>query len=1255
MGNRAYSRLGGSVAFPGSERPFREHRQFRSIDRDKSTVISERVSAIPRYLSDLLRNGTPAALSDSELLNRFAARRSEDDETAELAFAALLARHGPMVLRVCRVVLGDQHEVEDAFQATFLVLAVRARSIRRRGSVASWLHGVALRVAAAERSRAVRRRRHELLAGAVTSTTTDKVGSDPVCDRELTLIVQEEIGRLPEKYRAAVVLCYLEGLTHEMAAEKLGWPVGSVKSRLAWARERLRVRLTRRGVAPTFGSFDRSPSVRDSESSPIPVLLGTRLMDATLRGALKAGMGRGALVGTVSAEAVALMESVIKSMTHSKLMLVLAAVLVAGMLTVGVGVIGHSANRQDKPAIARDRGQEPPREVVVSQVKQDPPRAAGAKPAADQGPLTLQVEVVDPEGRRLPEADVVVMVAYARSSGLSEPVVERIRTDGAGRVRLDVAPERSGARAFSASLWAYQPGRAVAVKNVSFTRGASPSVIPLTLDQPAWCTITVFGPDDRPIAGLRVSPHLLRRTDRPNPVPQPPDEWAQQLGVTTDAKGVATLSCLPGTMMPLSVRVAGPGVAPHSLALEMREGRNAFLKLGRSGRVVGIVRTESGVPLADVPVELWVQGADIRRSDFGASLPSRRITSDEILRLEQGPLKTGSQGAFQAPSTLLFGSTYRVSIRQDGFVPFFSDWVTLNGERDAIPPIHLKPLKKFAGQIKDRQGRAVVGARVFLPAGGLETVTDAQGRFALVGVKAGKAIILVEQTGFRLRGWLIDPSSQADVGSLTLERASEGPGPVMKPLADPIPPAESRALAERLLEPYVHDPVENENDEPRLYAILALCELDLDRALALLKNSELRDGDRLYSLVREYVAAKVAENDGARAVAMIESIPDPAAKVSAIAKVAKALPASERGRKQALLERATPLLKDGAQRANDADRLRLVSAIAEQWLDIGERERAELMLEEGKTSSNVFQTGYLGQLARLEPDQAMAQLQKQPTFSNPSRRDDEVTAIAVQLATDHPADAERFFNLRDSRTERFPGTDTLRLCSRLARVDPTRARRVAASLGGPGIRACAWAYIALGLAEKDKAGASEAMDRAIQEIDRLRESGLAIEPVSAVGGVLLLYPTNPAVVILPIVERISPERLDEVFWRAVTLHIRIKADQEDQLARSNIGFECMLLARYDRQVAAVLFEPVNSYLRSLAARTGPRDEFDPSVITALGCIDPRSAVAIVESLTPPKDYRRPHPALQARRRLAEVLGMPIEKRWMRLWLVRFDD
>ena len=110
--------------------------------------------------------------------------------------------------------------------------------------------------------------------------------------------------------------------------------------------------------------------------------------------------------------------------------------------------------------------------------------------------------------------------------------------------------------------------------------------------------------------------------------------------------------------MPVSIRVAGSGVAPHSLPLEMHQGRNAVLKLGRPGRVVGIVRTASGVPLADVPVELWVQGGRTSAErPFGERFANRRITPDEILRLDPEPLKTGPQGTFQTPSTLLCGST----------------------------------------------------------------------------------------------------------------------------------------------------------------------------------------------------------------------------------------------------------------------------------------------------------------------------------------------------------------------------------------------------------------------------------------------------------------------------------------------------------------------------------------------------------------------------------------------------------------------
>ena len=187
-----------------------------------------------------------------------------------------------MVLRVCRAMLGDRHEVEDAFQATFLVLAVgRGRSaveIRSRpGCMGS---------PCASRPRSASGR----CGDAGTSGSGPHDGIDDRRSGERSNAGQRtdphhprEIGRLPEKYRAVVVLCYLEGMTHEMAAGQLGWPVGSVRSRLAWARSPS-PRLTRRGVAPAALPFVRSASAADPEVTPSPGLVPTTLADAAIRG-----------------------------------------------------------------------------------------------------------------------------------------------------------------------------------------------------------------------------------------------------------------------------------------------------------------------------------------------------------------------------------------------------------------------------------------------------------------------------------------------------------------------------------------------------------------------------------------------------------------------------------------------------------------------------------------------------------------------------------------------------------------------------------------------------------------------------------------------------------------------------------------------------------------------------------------------------------------------------------------------------------
>jgi RNA polymerase sigma factor (sigma-70 family) len=226
-------------------------------------------------LGRLLRQVSPGRtveqLTDGQLLERFARRRDES------AFAVLVKRHGPMVLAVCRRLLQNAHDADDAFQATFLVLVRKAGLIAQPELLANWLYGVAYRVAIKARVRAARRSEHERRAPAMSL-------EDPLAEvsgRELRSVLDAEMNHLPEKYRAPLVLCYLEGKTNEEAARQLGWPTGSISGRLARARELLRKRLVRRGLVLSAGGFAMLLS-HSSASAAVP----QTLFDCTVRGAI---------------------------------------------------------------------------------------------------------------------------------------------------------------------------------------------------------------------------------------------------------------------------------------------------------------------------------------------------------------------------------------------------------------------------------------------------------------------------------------------------------------------------------------------------------------------------------------------------------------------------------------------------------------------------------------------------------------------------------------------------------------------------------------------------------------------------------------------------------------------------------------------------------------------------------------------------------------------------------------------------------
>ncbi len=254
--------------------------------------------------------------SDADLIHRFV--RMND----RAALTTLLERHGPMVYGVCHRLLGNDADADDVFQATFLVLIRRAGSIRRAQSLGSWLHGVALRLAQRARADACRRQRHQSLLAKPTD-------SNRWACPDIRQILDEEVERLHEKYRAPVVLCYFEGKTIAEAAEQLGWPHGTVCGRLARARARLKWRLTRRGLAPVVGTAALPIASSELLATVPPTLLSTSIQLASLLASPEA-----ASVAGLSGSVAALVEGAMKTLLITKVKA--AAVL----MTVGIVMTG---------------------------------------------------------------------------------------------------------------------------------------------------------------------------------------------------------------------------------------------------------------------------------------------------------------------------------------------------------------------------------------------------------------------------------------------------------------------------------------------------------------------------------------------------------------------------------------------------------------------------------------------------------------------------------------------------------------------------------------------------------------------------------------------------------------------------------------------------------------------------------------------------------------------------------------------------
>jgi RNA polymerase sigma factor (sigma-70 family) len=304
--------------------------------------MAEHSTVAPVPLDVLFREGALGGLSDGQLLERFVG----SGPAAGHAFDVLMARHGPMVLGVCRRILRDSHAADDSFQVTFLVLARRAAAIRQRDSLGPWLHGVARRVSLRARVAAVVRREREARAA------IDPGAAEPgPSEHDIGPVLYAEIDRLPEKYRVPIIVCYLQGLTIDEAARQLGWPIGTVGGRLARARDRLRDRLIRRGLfAPAVlgGALARDPEFAPA----VPQSLERATRDAMLQVAGNAGATTG-----ISAVVVKLLEETMRSIALSRLMIGTGICGLVGALAIGVAAVCVTAGSVERLPSARREGQ----------------------------------------------------------------------------------------------------------------------------------------------------------------------------------------------------------------------------------------------------------------------------------------------------------------------------------------------------------------------------------------------------------------------------------------------------------------------------------------------------------------------------------------------------------------------------------------------------------------------------------------------------------------------------------------------------------------------------------------------------------------------------------------------------------------------------------------------------------------------------------------------------------------------------------
>ncbi len=442
---------------------------------------------------------------------------------------------------------------------------------------------------------------------------------------------------------------------------------------------------------------------------------------------------------------------------------------------------------------------------------------------------------------------------------------------------------------------------------------------------------------------------------------------------------------------------------------------------------------------------------------------------------------------------------------------------------------------------------------------------------------------------------------------LTLSRPADPPDRIMTTLPGPISMDESRSLARRVLGPYLKQVLVKGDDAAKSWTLGVLRWLDPP---ALLEHIQKTHFDRVSTAdhLRSQAALGFVADDPDEAAAIAETIVEPADRTGTLIDLVDLTPAADRARKLALLDRAALQVRGASLSSN---KLFQMGEVAERWLELGEMDKSRALFAEGRklvetmppqkrTDAGSFQA----HLSRVDPAAG--------AIPDQGRGPDAMAATDLREHRD-PAGLRTSGRGR-GRAQSTRRADLADLMEHRGSVDGSSAMTWRGRGGSPPRfrthpSAYAWTFLADGLSTSDRTAASAALDQALREIDSIDHRDLSH-----------LYGPNPAASILPLVEQIAPERVAEFFWRAVALHSPLDDPRTDFGRDEPLAAEALLLSRYDRDVAEVLFEPVAAFVRSRSLRDG--NDIIPVVIQSFAVIDPRTAVEVVEGLPPGPDPRR---------------------------------